>query len=34
LSQTESLILSRPFGRRIAQTGNADAAGEATFGNT
>jgi len=31
LSQTESLILSRPLGRRIAQIGDADAAGEPTF---
>jgi hypothetical protein len=31
LSQTEPLILSRPFSRRIAQIGNADAAGKPTF---
>ena len=31
MSQTESLILSRPLGRRIAQIGDADAAGEPTF---
>lgn len=31
MSQTESHILSRPFGRRIAQIGDADAAGEPTF---
>jgi hypothetical protein len=31
LSQPEPLILSRPFGRRVAQIGDADAAGEPTF---
>ena len=31
MSQTEPLILLRPFGRRIAQIGDADAAGEPTF---
>jgi hypothetical protein len=31
LSQTEPFILSRPFSRRIAQIGDADAAGKPTF---
>ena len=31
MSQTKSHILSRPFGRRIAQIGDFDAAGEPTF---